>query len=93
MVKRNIRNDRHQGTDDIGGIQPSAEPHLNDGNIDLPVGKILECHGDSHFEERRMEFGEHCLIVLNEINDILFVNHFTVDFDSFPEILQVGRCI
>ena len=41
----------------IGRIEPPAEPGLDDGDIDILIGEILEHQRDGEFEKRQREAG------------------------------------
>ena len=51
MVVADIGDDREIGGDDIGAVEAAAETDFNDGDIDVVSRKIVEGHGDRHFEE------------------------------------------
>ncbi len=36
MIERDIRDDGEERTDDVGGIEPAAQPNLEDGDVNEP---------------------------------------------------------
>ena len=93
MVKTDIRDDGQYRHDDVGAVEPTAEPHFNDGYIHLRVGKILECHGGRQFEKAGMQRFKEGTVRLYKINDIRFFHTPSINLYSLPEIYEVRTCI
>ena len=89
MVETDVGDDRQHRPDDVGRVEPAAQSGFDDGEIDVFFGKIIEGHGRGHLEEGGMEPVEQRHAAFHERNDALLWNHFTVDADAFPEILDV----
>ena len=55
MVETDIGDDREVGRDDVGAVETSSKAYLDDGHIDLLLGKVVEGHGRGELEEGGME--------------------------------------
>ena len=55
VVETDIGDDRQQGGDDIGAVEPAAHADLDDGDVDLFLGKIVEGESHGHLEEGEVE--------------------------------------
>ena len=93
MVFGNVGDDTHHRGDDVGAVQSSAKPCLNNSNVDVLVGKMLKCHGHCQFKERRMAFKVHGLVSLHEVDNFVVRNHLAVDANSLAKVDEVGRCV
>ena len=51
VVHGDIRDDRELGRDDVRAVEAAAQSHLDDRDIHLLLGKILEGQGRGEFEE------------------------------------------
>ena len=52
MIKGNRRNGGRYWFHAVGGIQPPAQPHFKDRELDTRAPEHVEGHGGGHFEER-----------------------------------------
>ena len=73
----------------IGRVQTSAQTHLDDCDIDFFLCKIVESHACRHLEERELHLLEFLFVVADEVDDILFRNHQSVDADALTEVEEV----
>ena len=51
MVERDVGDDGEQGRDDVGAVKPTAQSHLDDGDVNLLFGEILEGQGRGQLEK------------------------------------------
>ena len=80
--------DRH---DDVRGVEPSPEPRLDHGHLDIALREVIEGHRGGHFEERQLRFDHLVVVLVHEVHHLLLGDHFAVNADAFAEVLQVGR--
>lgn len=90
VVEADVGDDAQQRTDDVGAVEPSAESHLDDGDIDLLLLEIEEGHGRGELEERGMEGLEEGALLLYEVDDALAGDGLAVDADALAEVDQMG---
>ncbi len=96
VVERHSGDDRHLGVHDVGGIQPPAESHLDDGDVDTRRGARLKGDRGGHLEVgdvRALRF----LVQLDERsnvgdggNEAITVELGSGYVETLLEILQVG---
>ena len=91
MVEVDVGDDAQLRRDEVGRVQPAAHAHLNDGNINLFVSEIIEGHAHSHLEEGEFHCLKLILVSVNELHNIFFWNHLSVDADALAEVAQVRR--
>ena len=99
MIERDRGDRRHRGRDDVGRIQPPAEPDFQDRDVHLRAPKQLECHRRRHFEERRLHVER--AVTSQRVDDVTNVgdglrqrggpDRPAVDDESFVEIDQMRR--
>ena len=63
MIERDIGDDAEHGLDDVGRVEPTAQPHFDDSDIDLTIGKVAEGHHGCQFEERGLKLHQRMGIV------------------------------
>lgn len=90
VVERDIGDDREARRNDVGAVEPSSQTHFDDGNVDFPIGKVLERHGCGQLEEGWRKGFEEDLFFFYEIHYIAFLNALAVDADALPEIDEMG---
>ena len=91
VVQTDVGDDRQYGADDVGTVEPAAQPYLYDGNIDRLVGKVFEGQGCCDFEEGGMQRFKEASLGLNEVYYIFLGNHLSVDADALAKVYQMGR--
>jgi len=64
VVDSDAGNDCDTWSNDIGGIQPSAEPRFNHGNFDFLARECIECQRCCRFEESGFEFFHHADLLI-----------------------------
>ena len=92
MIPADVGNYASQRTNHIGRIESATHAHLYDRNIDLLSRKIVESYRCSNFKKGGLNPIYRLTILLDKIDHLLFGDHLTVDFDSFPKIFQMRRC-
>ena len=90
VVETDVGNDRGDGGDDIGTVQPSSKSDFNHGNVYLLVAEILESHGRSNLEERGMKGFKECTFLFNELYHVVFADRPAVDADALGEVDEMG---
>ena len=91
VVKTDVGDDREDGRDDIGAVEPSAQSHFYNGVIRLLLGKVLECECSGQFKETGMERLEKLSFLSHEIHHALFAYTFAVHPYPLPEVYKVRR--
>ncbi len=51
MIEIDVGDDGEEGFDDVGGVEAAAESDLEDGEVDVAAGEVVEGHGGHGFEE------------------------------------------
>ncbi len=91
VFESDVGHDAQDGHDDVRGVEPSAEPRLDHGDLHVALREVVESQRCGHLEERELR-GDHCVVVLvHEIDHLLLGDHLAIDADAFAEVLQVGR--
>lgn len=90
VVKRDVGDDAEIGEYDVGTVEASAQPHFDDGYVDLLIGEVAEGHGGCEFEEGGMEGLEKGAVLSYKIDDILLADHLSIDADAFAKVDEVG---
>ena len=91
VVQADIGHDAQVRFQDIGAVEPAAEPRFDDGRIDVFVGKPLETETGGNLEERETVPDEIRLPLCQEIKHILLRDHLSADPDAFTEVPEMGR--
>ena len=91
MVETDVGDDRNQRVDDICAVEPTAESHFNDGNVDIIVAEILERHLGGNLKEGQSDFLEEILALFHEVDNILLSDGYAVDAYAFAEVEQMRR--
>ncbi len=50
MIQADAGDDGDERGDDVGGVEPPTQPHLDDGYVYFLPGKISEGHGGNEFK-------------------------------------------
>lgn len=91
MLHADVGDDAQNRHDDVRGVEPSAEPRLDDGHLDVALREVVEGQRGGHLEEREPQFDHAVVVLVDEVDHLLLGNHLAVDADAFAEVLQVGR--
>ena len=100
MIEPDRRDRRHLRLHHVGGVKPSAEAHLDHGQIDLAPRELQDSHGGHELEETRkivricpaLPF-RHRLQLVHVGDDLRFAQQLPVDLDAFPEFHQMRRSV
>ena len=91
MVVIDCRHASGHGNDDVGRIETTTQPGLDDRDIDDPPREVRERERGSRLEKRGAE-RLHCRSPLpDELHDFLGGDASTVDDNAFPKIDEVRR--
>ncbi len=91
--------DRSEGPDDIGGVEPPAHPDLDDGDVDLALGELEKGQGGHDLEVRWMidelllghQAVDHGLQPLEPLTEALRGDRPPVDADPLLDPDEVRR--
>ena len=87
------------GAHDVGGVQPAAEPHFEDGDVHAGAAKQLEGHGRRDFEKRRLRLQRPARRRRRPLRDVgddggderVLGDRTAVDDEALGEVDEVGR--
>ena len=91
VVEADIGDDGEVGLQDIGAVEPAAEPRLDHGDVDVGIGEPLETETRGNFEERQALLDEIGFPLREEGEYIFLRDHLPVDADALPEITEMRR--
>ena len=86
MVEADIGDNAEQRRDDVGTIQPTAQPYLDHGNIHGLLLEILKGHRRGQFKERGMQRLKESPVPLHEIHHVGLARLLAIHPDTLPEI-------
>ena len=91
MIERDIRDDGAVGVDDVDGIQPTAEPDLE--NRDIDIGRVEDGERGQRavFEVRQARIAARRLDTLEASDQLLVSRETIVDANAFVVNVQVRR--
>jgi hypothetical protein len=80
--------------DDVGGVQPAAQPHLQHHPIDLLLGEVEQGQHGHDLEGGDAGDGlDGRLALLQQAHHIVLGDQLAVDADALAEGVQVGRAV
>ena len=82
---------RDERCDDVGSVEASAQPRLDDGNVRMLPGEPVERQRGSHLEERRPESLGVRSPSLDEGHDVLLRDELSIDAYALAEIDEMRR--
>lgn len=91
VVHADVGDDGEYGRDDVGTVESTAESHLDDSDVYLLIGKILECEGSGEFKEGTVEGFEESTFLFDEVDDIVLWDRYPIDADTLSEVNEVGE--
>ena len=92
MIETERGNDRYLGRQDVGGIEPAAQPHLDDGDVHLGAAKVQKADGSDGLKvghtgrafNRRAD-------LLHQCGDLVPRDLVPIHLDALAEGVHVGR--
>ena len=91
MFQSDVGHHAHDGQQDVRGVEPPAQPRLDDGHLDVALCEVVERQRRRHLEERKSQLGHLVTVLVDEIDHFLLGDHLAVDADAFAEIVQMRR--
>ena len=91
MVEANGANHGDVRIDDVGGIQPSAQAHLEHGHIDHGAVKQVERRQRVVFEKRERDVAANRIDALERFDEARIAGFHAVDADAFVVAREVRR--
>ncbi len=93
MVESDGRDDGGTRHDDVGGVEPAAEPYLDDGDLDAFAREVEKCHGGRELEERELHVrsGEPATDFFHEVDHRIGGDQIVADADALAEVAEVRR--
>jgi hypothetical protein len=91
MVFANARDGRDFRRDDVGAVEPTAQPGFDHGNIDLLIGEPGEGHGGEGVEASRgrPHLGDDRLELPGQARKLPVAHHFAIDREPFADVDQM----
>ena len=86
MVETDIGDNTQIRMNDVGAIQASSQSNFDYSYVDMPVGKVSECHGCSQLEERRMQWFKKRTVAFHKTDHVFLWNGLAIDADTFAEV-------
>ena len=94
VVGRDIGDDTQHRGDDVGAVEASSQPGLDDGHVHLLVGKAPEGHSRCQLEETwRQTLGAPPHPLADKLDHALLGHLCAVDAYALAEIEYVRRCV
>ena len=73
MIHADRADDADVGVDDVGGIEPAAEPHLENRDVDAPRAEVIERRERVVFEERERDVAARGIDALERFDELASV--------------------
>ena len=90
VVVADVGDDAQQRRDDVGAVQPAAQPDFDDGDVHALAGKVVEGHGDAELEKGGLYILDDSAMAAHEIHHPPPGDVLSVHLDALPEV-QVVR--
>ena len=93
VVVADVGNDGQFGKNDIGAIERTAKPDLDNGKIDFLLCKIEERKSRCNLEKRGTDFFDGGSVLFDKVDNPFFRNHLSIDANPLSEVLQMRRSV